>query len=77
MLLFLLTYFPSLIRRFTYYFKIGILILLGIFLQEDKSVLQRREAVAALDFFVCNVTTASGNCGCEANCISSYLRKAA
>lgn len=66
MLLFLFTYFPTTITGLRYYFKIKILggggkirILLNIFLQEDKFVLQRREGVAAVTVFLCNADHSS------------------
>ena len=52
MLLFLFTYFPTIIRGFRCYFKTEIPILLNIFLQEGKCVLQRREAIPALTIFL-------------------------
>lgn len=51
MLLFLFTYFPTIIRGFRCYFKIEIPILLNIFFQEGKCVPQRREAIPALTIF--------------------------
>lgn len=53
-------YFPPIIRGYRCYFKIEILILLNIFLQEGKFVLPRREAVAAVTTSLRTPTTASG-----------------